>query len=78
MTLSIPCDACGTALRRDVVTVKFTTNSVSFGTGGQTKLTPSSRQEYLVCHRCASYLQACIAVLEGRVSAEPYSVREMV
>ncbi len=78
MTLSMPCDACSTPLRRDVVTVKFTTSSVSFGTGGHTRLTPNSRQEYVVCQRCASYLQACIAMLEGRVSAEPHSVREMV
>lgn len=77
MTLAIPCDACGAALRHDVVTVRFTTSSVSFGTAGHTRMTPNRRQEYLVCAGCASYVQACIAVLEGRVAAEPFSAREM-
>ncbi len=78
MTLAIPCDACGTALRHDVVTVRFATSRVSFATAGHTRTTPNRREEYLVCTGCASYLQACIAVLEARVAAEPLGVREMV
>jgi hypothetical protein len=76
MTLAVPCDACGTPLRRDVVTVKFTTSNVSFGMGSHTRLTPSSRQEYLVCQRCASYVQACIALLEERAAADSLRTQE--
>lgn len=77
MTLSTPCDACGTPLRRDVVTLRFMTSTISYGTTSQTRVVPDLKQEYLVCPGCASYVQACVAVLEGRVGAEPYSVREM-
>lgn len=41
------------------------------------RLATDSKDEYLVCPGCASYVQACIAVLEGRVGAEPFSAREM-
>lgn len=77
MTLAIPCDACGSPLRRDVVTLRFSTSSTHHSTSGHTRLAPDSKDEYLVCPACASYVQACIAVLEGRVSAEPFSPREM-
>lgn len=77
MTLATPCDACGTPLRRDVVTLRFMTSAMTYGTSGHGKSAPDLKQEYLVCPGCASYVQACVAVLEGRVGAEPFSVREM-
>jgi len=78
MTLATPCDACGKPLRREVVTLRFATlSAVPTGTS-QAKAAPVERQEYLVCAGCASYVQACIAVLEGRVAAEPVSAREMM
>lgn len=77
MTLAIPCDACGTALRNDVVTVRFSTSRVAIAIAGHTRTTPNRREEYLVCTGCAAYLQACIAMLEARVGAEQVNVEEM-
>ena len=77
MTLATPCDACGSPLRRDVVMLRFSTSSTHHGTNGHMRLATDSKDEYLVCPGCASYVQACIAVLEGRVGAEPFSAREM-
>ncbi len=77
MTLAIPCDACGSPLRRDVVTLRFSTSSTHYSTSGLTRLASDSKDEYLVCPACAPYVQACIAVLEGRVSAERFTPREM-
>lgn len=77
MTLAIPCDACGKPLRRDVVTLRFATLAVASGGAAQPGAAPGARREYLVCAGCASYVQACIAVLEGRLSAEPMGAREV-
>lgn len=53
------------------------TSTITYGTASQGRVAPDLKQEYLVCPGCASYVQACVAVLEGRVGAEPFSVREM-
>lgn len=77
MTLAIPCDACGQPLRRDVVTLRFATLVLASDGAAPSKATATARQEYLVCTGCASYVEACIAVLEARVGAGPWSAREM-
>ena len=76
MTLATPCDACGSPLHRDVVALRFTTLSVVPGGGAQAKAPPGARRAYLVCVRCAAYVEACIEVLEGGADAGPATARE--
>lgn len=70
MTLATSCDACGRSIHRDVVALRFATLSVvpAPGGGAQSKALPGAQQAYLVCMSCASYVQACIARLEGDAS----------
>ena len=74
MALAFPCDACGTPLRRDVVTLRFATLSLADPTA-PAKLIPNTRQEYMVCDDCASYVRACVALLEARVGVRPVDAR---
>ena len=73
MALAFPCDACGTPLRRDVVTLRFATLSLA-GPAAPAKVTPSVRQEYVICDDCASYVRACVVLLEARVGVRPVDV----
>lgn len=68
MTLSIPCDACGTPLHHDVVTLRFATFALLAGGEARPNTTPKMREEYLVCAGCASYVQACVDFIDARAS----------
>lgn len=50
-----------------MVALRFVTLSTGSGLGGNTqpKAVPGMEQAYLVCASCASYVQACVTLLEN-------------
>jgi len=63
-----------------VVALRFATLSVvsTPGGGAQSKALPGAQQAYLVCISCASYVQACIARLEGGATSSRSESSEAV
>jgi len=66
MAFSIPCDACRTPLRDEVVTIRVSTFAVVNGGPVASRLVPSERpHDYLLCTSCAETLDAYVRLVEA-------------
>jgi len=71
MVIVIRCDVCQGRLGRDVVSLSFTKTARLVDKSGDARIIDSGESEdYLLCGRCARYVERCVGVRErqGAVS----------
>ena len=65
MVIVIRCDVCQGTLERDAVALSFTKTARLGDKSGEVRVVDSGdADDYLLCGRCARYLERCAASLE--------------
>lgn len=63
MVIVIRCDVCQCTLEREAVALSFTKTARVVDKAGETRVIDSgAAEEYLLCGRCARYLDRCVSV----------------
>ena len=66
MVIVIRCDVCQETLERDAVALSFTKTARLTDKSGEVRVIDSGdAQDYLLCGRCADYVERCITTLES-------------
>ncbi len=72
MVIVIRCDVCQGTLERDAVALSFTKTARLVDKSGEVRVIDSGDVvDYLLCARCARYVERCVAAIEpaGRARA---------
>ncbi|MGE3961704.1 MAG: hypothetical protein AB7F65_08505 [Dehalococcoidia bacterium] len=66
MVIVIRCDVCQAGLERETVALSFTKTARLVDKSGEVRVIDSGDvEDYLLCARCARYVERCITTLEA-------------
>ena len=71
MVIVIRCDVCQATLERDAVALSFTKTARLVDKSGEVRVIDSGDiEDYLLCSRCARYVERCVAAIQPAAPAE--------